>query len=259
MRIEWCFIRRHLQQEITVNNMATSKSRMIAMQRNVNTAQDLQGSPFDKESEHARKSHAILLTAARCFVETGFHTTSLQDIADKLGISKPTLCYYVGSKEEILFKCQHTGLEHLKLTIPCAMESKRTGLEDLSNFILHLSEWTGSEFARCLVRCQYDVREPVWLEKLSEERKVIDHAVRGLIERGIADGSIRPVSSSMASAAILGSLNWVATWFDPVRSDRSPHDIGVEFLDLFVKGLELPAGTPPRQDKPARPKPASRR
>ncbi|MFT3755737.1 MAG: TetR/AcrR family transcriptional regulator [Pseudoxanthomonas sp.] len=229
-------------------------NRGSAMRRSVMDGDPTQASPFDKESEHARKSHAILLTAARCFVETGFHTTSLQDIADKLGISKPTLCYYVGSKEEILFKCQHTGLERLRLTIIAARESELMGMEELSQIILHLAEWTGSEFARCLVRCQYDVREQVWQEKLVEERRLIDSIVQSVISRGISDGSIRPVSPVMATAAILGSLNWVATWYDPERSKRSPYDIGVDFLELFVKGLEPSAKAQPKQDKASKAK-----
>ncbi|WP_439587715.1 TetR/AcrR family transcriptional regulator [Hydrogenophaga sp.] len=196
------------------------------------------GGPFDKESEHARKSHAILLAAAKAFVQAGFHNTSLQHIANRLGISKPTLCYYVGSKEEILFKCQHTALEHLKLTIPQANDPSRTGMEQLGDFILNLAEWTASDFARCLVRCQWDVLDEEALTHLATERQLIDSALQQIVSRGLADGSIRDVHPALASAAILGSLNWIATWFDPDRTHRSSREIGEAFLDLFMNGLK---------------------
>ncbi len=209
-------------------------------------------SPFDRESEHARKSSAILLEAARAFVHAGFHNTSLQDIANRLGISKPTLCYYVGSKEEILFKCQHTALEHLRLTIPQAAEPGRPGLEQLGDFVLELADWTGSDFARCLVRCQYDVVDEEALAHLANERRLIDSALQKIIVRGLKDGSIREVHPALASAAILGSLNWIATWFDPSRTDRTARDIGIAFLDLFVEGLgsRAPARSPHGDRKP---------
>src|SRR5213079_854717 len=42
--------------------------------------------------------------AIRLFAERGFAGTSLQDIADALGITRPALYYYVKSKDELLAK-----------------------------------------------------------------------------------------------------------------------------------------------------------
>src|ERR1700748_1482449 len=42
--------------------------------------------------------------ATRLFAERGFAGTSLQDIADALGITRPALYYYVKSKDELLAK-----------------------------------------------------------------------------------------------------------------------------------------------------------
>ncbi|WP_286186586.1 TetR/AcrR family transcriptional regulator, partial [Acidovorax cavernicola] len=41
------------------------------------------------------KRQAVLSAAAQLFNERGFHATSLDDIAARLGVSKPTLYYYV--------------------------------------------------------------------------------------------------------------------------------------------------------------------
>ncbi len=48
------------------------------------------------------------------FNERGFHATSLDDIAARLQVSKPTLYYYVKNKDEILLECVKKGL-HLIL------------------------------------------------------------------------------------------------------------------------------------------------
>src|ERR1700741_476491 len=44
----------------------------------------------------------ILERAAELFAERGFAGTTVQDIADALGMSRPALYYYVKSKEVIL-------------------------------------------------------------------------------------------------------------------------------------------------------------
>src|ERR1700733_8461891 len=44
----------------------------------------------------------VLQAAAKLFAQRGFGGANLQDIADSLGISRPSLYYYFKSKEEIL-------------------------------------------------------------------------------------------------------------------------------------------------------------
>lgn len=44
----------------------------------------------------------ILETAERLFLERGFHATTMQDVADRLDITKPALYYHFSSKAEIL-------------------------------------------------------------------------------------------------------------------------------------------------------------
>ena len=49
----------------------------------------------EREQQREAKRNAVLSTAAQMFNERGFHATSLDDIAARLQVSKPTLYYYV--------------------------------------------------------------------------------------------------------------------------------------------------------------------
>ena len=62
----------------------------------------------------ALKREAVLRVAVRMFNERGFHATSLDEVAERLNISKPTLYYYVKNKDEILFECVNIGLRQLQ-------------------------------------------------------------------------------------------------------------------------------------------------
>ena len=66
-----------------------------------------------RQPERHAKTEAVLQAAARLFYRRGFHGTSLDDIARSLGVSKPTLYYYVASKEQILFACVERGVAQL--------------------------------------------------------------------------------------------------------------------------------------------------
>lgn len=50
----------------------------------------------------------IMNAAVKLFAEKGYHATSIQDIADALGIAKGAMYFYFKSKEELLLNiCEH--------------------------------------------------------------------------------------------------------------------------------------------------------
>src|ERR1700738_172797 len=59
--------------------------------------------------DRAVKREAVIRAAAREFNRKGYHNTSLDDIAARLEVTKPTVYYYVTSKEQLLFQCFVAG------------------------------------------------------------------------------------------------------------------------------------------------------
>src|SRR5215469_1382674 len=61
-------------------------------------------SPWRARRERVRdrklKREAVIRAAAREFNRKGYHNTSLDDIAARLEVTKPTVYYYVTSKEQ---------------------------------------------------------------------------------------------------------------------------------------------------------------
>src|SRR4051794_38523212 len=51
-----------------------------------------------------RRDEEVLSAAARVFHAQGYAGTSVQDVADELGILKGSLYHYISSKEELLFR-----------------------------------------------------------------------------------------------------------------------------------------------------------
>ena len=71
------------------------------------------------------KRDAVIRAAARAFNERGYHNTSLDDIAAALGVTKPTVYYYVANKEQLLFECFRAGLEPIREALHAAERSDR--------------------------------------------------------------------------------------------------------------------------------------
>jgi len=71
------------------------------------------GSPFSRGAQHEAKRAAILSRAAKLFNTKGARSTTLADVADKLGLTKTSLYYYVKTKEDLIYQCYQSAMARL--------------------------------------------------------------------------------------------------------------------------------------------------
>jgi TetR/AcrR family transcriptional regulator, cholesterol catabolism regulator len=74
-------------------------------------------------SDELDREQQIMRQALRLFGQVGFSGTSLQNLADDLGITRPALYYYFSSKEELLWRLIGTlGDQLLEEVLPIVSE-----------------------------------------------------------------------------------------------------------------------------------------
>ena len=80
-----------------------------------------------------RTRQQILETAQRLFAELGYDATSLQMIADEMGLTKAAVYYHFRAKNEILHAIMLPGIERLKALLDdaAAIRGRRARLEFL--------------------------------------------------------------------------------------------------------------------------------
>ncbi|CVI62619.1 TetR/AcrR family transcriptional regulator (plasmid) [Agrobacterium leguminum] len=191
-----------------------------------------------KERKKGRntKRDAILHTAAQLFVQKGFHSTSLEEVADQLNITKPTLYYYLDSKDDILFECVQLGLELIKSAIMQASEGSGTAADKLRAALASYANAVTMDFGQCLIQVGEDPLPPEKKKALRRLKAEIDREFRTLIEEGIADGSIAPMDPKIAAFTVLGALSWIGRWFKP-NGDLSPAQVAEQCTSILMSGL----------------------
>ncbi|TDR94086.1 TetR/AcrR family transcriptional regulator [Enterovirga rhinocerotis] len=194
--------------------------------------------PQQRKAERALKREAVLRAAARAFSEQGFHGTSLDDVADRLKVSKPTIYHYVRSKDDILCECVRLGLERLDAASAAvaAEGGVATGLDRLTVLWTEYAHIVTEDFGRCLILVGEDPLPPAARKELRTLKSRIDRRFRSLVETGIADGSIRPCDPRMLAFAAAGALSWIARWYDP-DGPLSPDQIARETVSFIVDGI----------------------
>jgi len=196
-------------------------------------------SPFpdgaERQAARQAKRDAVLLAAVRMFNARGFHATSLDDVAASLGISKPTIYHYLGTKDQVLLECVTLGLNQLLDAAEKARSRPGTGLARLRAFLISYAQVNMDDFGRCVIRTGDEMLSPESAKRFRHLKREIDTALRSLIREAIADGSMAPVDERIAAFTFAGALNWPARWFDPDGKETAQL-FAEQMVDLLFRG-----------------------
>lgn len=202
-------------------------------------------SPGSRALQREVKRNAVLQTAAQLFNERGFHATSLDDIAERLNVSKPTLYYYVESKDQILLECVRTALDLMQAGIDEVRAAGGSAIDQLKACMRSYSHVVTQDFGMCVIRIGEDPLPVPLKRELRRLKAGIDAQFRRLITDGIAEGSLAPCDPKMAAFMLAGALSWIGRWY---RSDGAltPDQIADQAIALLLNGvIRQPVNAPP--------------
>ena len=185
----------------------------------------------------AAREDQLLQTATRLFKEKGYRNTSMQDLADALGVQKASLYYYIESKEELLRRL----LEHAFTLVGAQIdeiyaadlppsEKLRRALEN------HAVTLMDNLNLVSVYMDEYRNLPPRRLKQVLAVRKHYEQTLMQILQEGIASGEFRPVNIEMTVYGLLGMLNWTVQWFSPT-GELSSQEIASILVDLALYGL----------------------
>jgi len=190
----------------------------------------------DRRRDPETKREAVLQTAAHLFLEKSYGRTSMNDVAERLNITKPALYHYFRNKEEILLECYRLGTRMIQEILQDIGAHCGTGLQKVEAFIYAYANVMTINFGRCVMRLdEGDLSSDAFAEVRRYKRK-IDRQLRSFIQDGIADGSIAPCDVKLSAFSIAGALNWICVWYEP-EGPLSGEQIAAEFARILTQGL----------------------
>ena len=186
----------------------------------------------------------ILVASAELFSRKGYEKTSMRDIADQVGISKPALYHHLKSKHELLYTIMNDlmefGIEGLqkvdRMSIPVE-EKIRLGIQHhLSSFDQYIAEYA------VMLHEKTDWLPSSLERKIKKKFKYYTTLWDKMINEAISDKVIQPgLDSKILMWAILGMCNWVYKWYS--REGRlSTSEIGEIFYQVLREGAFVKEG-----------------
>jgi AcrR family transcriptional regulator len=189
-----------------------------------------------KDVQHELKRMAILETAAKLFNQKGFRQTSLNDLAEELQVTKPTLYYYIENKEDILFQCLRTAITQLLDKTEAIQSADLPGIEKLTKFVGVFTSVFDDEFGRCLSHPGPEPLSDKYLLQIDPLYFRLDAIMRQIIESGVADGSLRKCNPKIATFTIFGAISWMTRWYQ-IGGEMTTSEVSEEMAMMFAHGL----------------------
>jgi AcrR family transcriptional regulator len=199
------------------------------------------------ESRRRRKAerpHEILEAAFGEFSRNGYATTTLDQIAERAGVTKGTIYVYFDSKEHLFISMVHEAMKAALDTVQDMFERHEGSTADLlrrqfSFIYRHIVEdRRRREVVRMLIA--EASRFPALADRYHEEiHRPCMELLNKTIQRGMDRGEIRRSPVTDCALVIIAPIALVDLWM-MMFDDRHPLDLKAYFdahLDLVLKGL----------------------
>jgi AcrR family transcriptional regulator len=175
----------------------------------------------------------LLHAAAKLFRKKGFHGTSMQDIAEAVGILKGSIYYHFNSKNEIFREVLIRGINPVIFTAEMFLKEEIPPREKLRK-LLHYHLMYILEHNDSLV-IFFQEREKIphgELESYLQKRSRYEETLKIVLDEGVKSGEFPAVDVQLTMLAIFGMCNWVVEWYNP-NGSKSAEEIAAHMVHLI--------------------------
>jgi AcrR family transcriptional regulator len=199
------------------------------------------------------KRERTIAAAVELFYDRGYENTTLDAVAERLGVTKPFIYAHFSSKSELLAEICSRGIASALQAMDSVLALDRPPTGKLAEL--------GRRFVTAVLESQKHIaifaREeknllPQDFRRISAMRRDFDHKLSALLEAGVRSGEFRIADPRLAALAIGGMVSWAYVWYRPNGRLALP-DLAEEMSRLLLALVQAqPAATPAPRPAPAR-------
>ncbi|MBL8584386.1 MAG: TetR family transcriptional regulator [Rhizobiaceae bacterium] len=162
----------------------------------------------------ALKRTRILAAAADLFYDNGYENTTLDAVAERLGVSKPFIYAHFSSKAELLAEICSRGIASSLEALDQALAldaSPGLKLEALSKGFAS-AVLQSQTYIAIFSREEKNLR-PEDFDRINDMRRDFDRKLTDLLRQGVELGEFTLSDAHMAALGIGGMVSWAYVWY----------------------------------------------
>jgi AcrR family transcriptional regulator len=162
----------------------------------------------------ALKRKRIVDAARRLFYEKGYERTTLEDIAERLEVTKQFIYSYYKNKKELLHEVSQQCISDCLDVQSRILATKLPIPEKLAKIVEDVAQVIIANQANTIIYLREEMNLD-WevAQRIREQRNEFDHRVMKLLRDGMRTGTLRVVDERVTARCIGGILVWCALWY----------------------------------------------
>jgi len=179
----------------------------------------------------------IYRTAAQIILRKGYDATSVNDIANALGMTKAGLYHYINGKKELLFDIMNFGLDELdEMVVTPAQAIPDPGVRLRFIIASHAQLVTRGQGAITILVDEITALTPAQNRKITRRKREYFDSLREVLNELQAEGGLADVDTTVATFSLLGMINWLSRWYRHDGALNEQH-IAEEVVKIALHGL----------------------
>jgi AcrR family transcriptional regulator len=203
----------------------------------------------ERNVDYRQRRQDLLRVAATVFKEKGYDAATLNDIAERFGIDRASLYYYVGSKQDLFREIVKGILDNNVIAADHILALADVGpMEKLQLLVERLIESYEQDYPYPYVYLQEEMKRladdrTAWASSMKQQLHRFEQAFITQISDAVRQNAFRSdIPVALAASSLFGMLNWTHRWFKPGHK-YSAKDVADAFWKIFAEGMQKP--TPP--------------
>ncbi|HEV2689139.1 MAG TPA: TetR/AcrR family transcriptional regulator [Bryobacteraceae bacterium] len=179
----------------------------------------------------------IYRVAAEIMCQKGYEATSMNDIADAVGLTKAGIYHYISGKENLLFEIMSYAMDMVDQDVMHPAQEIADPEERLSTIVeRHAKRILEVGGAVTILLEEMYALTPAHRRTIRTRKRAYFDLVRQTLEELAAEGKLRDINPAIATFSLFGMINWISRWY---RKDGklAPQEILRDFRALAVNAV----------------------
>jgi AcrR family transcriptional regulator len=179
----------------------------------------------------------IYRVAAEIMCRKGFEATSMNDIADAVGLTKAGIYHYIRGKEDLLFQIMSFAMDMVDQDVigPAkqvadAEQRLRTIVERHAKRILEVGG------AVTIILDEMAALTPAHRRTIKARKRAYFDLTRQTLQQLSEEGKLRDVNPTVATFSLFGMINWISRWYRPDGTLNQQKTLD-DFLEIAVSSV----------------------
>ena len=187
----------------------------------------------------------IYRAAALLICEKGYDATSMNDIAEAVGITKAGVYHHIEGKKDLLYSIMNFGMDELdeNVIFPArAIADAESRLRAIvTNHVRLITSHITPQGYNPVTIVVDEVAglTPEHRRRIDQRKRVYVDLVRETLKQLRKEGKLREVDVTVATFSMLGAILWLSRWYHP-DGRLTPEQIVEEISKITLGGLLRP-------------------